>query len=630
MSYARLFINRFMAFKSGAAVYDQKFHKGVNIIRGANGTGKSTIADLITYAIGSVITDWTTEQRCLDFVVCEVEINGLIYSLRREIRETGQAEMYIYEGPLSNGLESVDGWLKYSYRRSDERHSFSQKLFELMGLPRNKTDDDKNLTMHQILRLMYVDQLSAPTKLLKEERSFDNAIYRRAIGEYLLGIDDLEAHNLRQDLISHTKTYERFESELSAISKVFSQDNLELNEDSVEQKIAAFRDKIDSLEKEKEKVIASQVDSLDEKRKEFINSLRGQIDICQIKLKEYESKRLEINTELVDTELFLQSLEARKLHLEQSKTAHDALGTVTFKYCPSCLSPIEQCVGDSGCSLCKTESSQERRQYSYIRMLNEINFQVSESRKLVDRFRDDLENLNIAISTLKSGLEELFITLQSNVSALTSRDILLGNISQSIGKCLGDISSLQEKKQFLSRVHMLREEKKKAQEEINKIKDKLDKIRDRQANRFTEVYNKIESKAIELLKCDEGYEESFKDPESVSFDFARDRMAVNERTKFSASSMVIMKNSIRLSIFLCSVKDRLSRMPNLMIMDNIEDKGMVDVRSQAFQHLIVRECSKLENDYQLIFTTSMIASDLNSSPLCVGPMYQKGEHTLAL
>ena len=63
-------------------------------------------------------------------------------------------------------------------------------------------------------------------------------------------------------------------------------------------------------------------------------------------------------------------------------------------------------------------------------------------------------------------------------------------------------------------------------------------------------------------------------------------------------------------------------------MDNIEDKGMVPERSQNFQHSLVNACNNLNNDYQVIFTTSMIADDLNNTPNCIGPYYPKGSHTL--
>ena len=64
------------------------------------------------------------------------------------------------------------------------------------------------------------------------------------------------------------------------------------------------------------------------------------------------------------------------------------------------------------------------------------------------------------------------------------------------------------------------------------------------------------------------------------------------------------------------------------IMDNIEDKGMREERSQNFQRQMVDVCSSIKDEFQLIFTTSMIAGELDDTAMCVGPSYPKGTHTL--
>ena len=48
---------------------------------------------------------------------------------------------------------------------------------------------------------------------------------------------------------------------------------------------------------------------------------------------------------------------------------------------------------------------------------------------------------------------------------------------------------------------------------------------------------------------------------------------------------------------------------------------MVPARSQNFQRLIVKRSSQFDVEHQIIFTTSMIAPELNNPTYCVGEEY---------
>lgn len=627
MSQSNLLVSRFAVNKSGFFVYNQKFHNGVNIIRGVNGTGKSTVVDLMSYALGAVLTEWTKEQLSCDWVIAEVVLNGNIFCLRRDITESGQAKMDIFEGKFEDALNSVTAWTQYSMRRSNERHSFSQQIFELLGMPRHKTDDSKNLTLHQILRLMYVDQLSATTKLLKEDKEWDNATFRRAIGDYLLGIDDLEAHNLRQDLLSENKRFERLNGELNAIYRLFGNEVSQINEQALNNEISDIELQVDYLKKRKREVLHDYSGEEDKLVAEKALILQLEIEELFAIKKKLESAKYEVSIELTDTELFVISLNERKMALEQSRVASSSLGEIQFKYCPACLEPILD-QGGSSCCLCKAEVREGARDVAYVQMLNELNFQLRESNDLIIEFREEMDSITSQLPRITRRIEEAKFEYQELEVSVNAKDAIISEISSEMGFCKSQMLALEDRRENVNKVESMRITKEEINKSILNIKDKLDQINAQQADRYNLVYNSIEAIAGNLLSQDGGYEPTFDDVEEVSFDFSKDKMFVNGRSKFSASSMVIMKNCIRLAIFLHAVEDKHARLPNFMIMDNIEDKGMVDERSHNFQHLIISECKKLKNNYQLIFTTSMIAPDLNDTKFCVGPMYEKGMHTL--
>ncbi|TOC26003.1 hypothetical protein CGJ88_24500, partial [Vibrio parahaemolyticus] len=240
----------------------------------------------------------------------------------------------------------------------------------------------------------------------------------------------------------------------------------------------------------------------------------------------------------------------------------------------------------------------------------------------------DLLTIDSQTPLIKQELNALKSELKEINSSTDEKEAELLKISTEIGFKQSQVISLEEKREQVSNVDNLQRKKVLAQNKINELQEKLDTISARQEQRYVSVYEGIESKAKELLKADGGYEGAFDDPDDIVFDFSKDKMYVNGRNKFSASSMVVLKNSIRFSIFSQSADDSYSRFPNLILMDNIEDKGMVVERSQNFQRQMVEVCNTIKNDFQLIYTTSMIASELEGTTMCVGPFYEKGCHTL--
>jgi len=621
-------VNRFCVLKSGGFVYDQPFKLGVNIIRGDNGTGKSTIMDLLYFALGAELSDWTDEQERCDETLVEVLINYKPFTLKREIVTSGRSAMYIFEGIIDEGLAAGANWFRFPYARSTDTHSYSQEIFNLLGLPSHKTDESKNLTVHQIMRLMYVDQLSETTKLLKEDKKYDNASMRRAIGEFLLGIDDLEAHNLRQELIKANAEFDSVQSELKAIYRFVGSDNAFLNGDQIDREIARFESEIEQLENDRRGIRNKNAESLSDDIRERVVVINAKLEALSSKEYELKEEKEELSTELVDTSLYLNSLHFRLKSLEQSRLANSEIGELIFKYCPACLTPLEDHPEEGHCSLCKADLANSERHYSYIQMTNEINFQIKESENLVGTFH---ERINLINATLFSMAREIGVIKKEYLSLTSTADNVDAAISQigvEIGYRASQIDSLNEKRGMVDQIGVLVEKKRNINGIITDLSEKLEFIEEAYKDRYSEVYSRIEQVAAAIIREDGGYESVFEDVEEVTLDFGKDKMYVNGRSKFSASSMTIMKNAIRMAIFIHCVDDDMTRLPKFLMLDNVEDKGMTEERSQNFQRVIVAACDELQSDYQLIFTTSMIDPELDKTDYVVGPFYKKGDHTL--
>jgi hypothetical protein len=180
--------------KAGQRAYDEHFHAGVNIIRGVpgegNSVGKSTIADLIFYGLGGDLTSWKDEAALCDLVIIEVRADGTSLTLRRQISQAALQPMSIYFGDFETSQRSgTDGWQVFPYTRHGDRESFTQVLFRVLGMPEVPAEAAANITMNQLLRLMYVDQMTPVDRIFRFD-SRDSPLRRQAVGDLLCGVFD--------------------------------------------------------------------------------------------------------------------------------------------------------------------------------------------------------------------------------------------------------------------------------------------------------------------------------------------------------------------------------------------------------------------------------------------------------
>lgn len=164
------------------------------------------------------------------------------------------------------------------------------------------------------------------------------------------------------------------------------------------------------------------------------------------------------------------------------------------------------------------------------------------------------------------------------------------------------------------------------------MKDRIESTEAAQKKRRAIAYTAISENTKLLLDQDLGKHSDFGSVDSLTFSFAEDWIAINgnKNRVGSASGMVVLKNSFLLGLFVASLHDDDFNLPRFMLMDNIEDKGMVQERSWNFQRLIVKASSAVLKPHQIIFSTSKIAPELADSSYVVGGKYTNARHTLRI
>jgi hypothetical protein len=597
---------------NGKPAYDEAFKDGANIIRGKNSSGKSTIADFIFFALGGDFAKWKHEASLCDFVMAEIEINEVILTIKRRVEASNRQPMMIFWGTYAEANASaVEGWQVFPFQRgrssaeTSSKDSFSQTLFRTMEFPEVRGDFDSNITMHQVLRLIFVDQLSPVDSLLRMEQ-FDSALTRNTIGDLLLGSYD------------------------DSVMQVFSEAEQETDLNVINTQIADLNEQrgkvIQSLKNAEQLEVIHAVDG------SIIEKLRSELVEHQQSLAALEAENETQTFEVEDSQEFVKSLNARITALDDSNLVRTLLGELPLKNCPHCLAPI---IFDAGqattCPLCKESQSKDVEASHAARMRQELAQQIKESELLLVKRQKNLDQIRRKLPSVQESVKRAAKNYDSAINtAKSNRDAHIDKLWMTMGELDAKIEYLHKYARGISVLSHLKERKITVESEISRLGLFVRERINKQQARKIEAYASIEQKALYLLHNDLPLEGAFKSATSVSFDFSTNSFAVNGENQFSASSMVYLKNSIHFAIFWASLELPFFRYPRLFISDDIEDKGMHPVRSQNFQRVIVGLSQEFKVSHQLIFTTSMIDPELDKTDMCIGPSYGPNNKTLKL
>lgn len=623
-----LSLQRLVVLKSKGALYDQAFHSGLNIIRGENSSGKSTISNFICYSLGGDIQRWTPEAGAADSTHAEVIINGSVYTLSRDIEPGSRTPMYVFEGVLDDALRSRQLWLKYPYSRSSTSESFSQVLFGLMGLPELKTETHQSITIHQLLRLLYVDQITAVDEIFRHER-FDNRDIRMAVGELLLGIDDFKMHDIRLRLRETERKLDDVKRELRSMFQVLGQtqhtyvpvNNYEeqiFEAQKEQEKLRRFVDDL-ALDRDKDRIADA-----DEQTREIYKLFQN----TKVEIAKQRKIEQDMAFDLEDTTQFIETLEERLAALDASEHMASIIEGVHFKTCPACFQFTEPISEDAICHLCKAPISSTEPLVGHLKMREELTFQLRESKRLMERRESEVRNARTALAELVQKMRTLERKVAVFQRSLHRADAEIELHLQRIGYLDRLVEDLIERSKLARLVQTRITLRDQLNKEIESLKDSLDSRRASREKRIKEVNARISELCVDVLRHDLPQEETFRVAEIVEFDFASNKMRVNERGSFSASSMTLLKNAVIISMMRLSLEDEQVRWPRFVLLDNIEDKGMQPERSANFQEFLAERLSEASVDNQVILITSMISSKLNNSPYCVGPYYTHDNKTL--
>lgn len=627
-----LFLNRLVVIShAGGVVYDEKFHNGVNIIRGHNSSGKSTIANFIFFSLGGEFKNWTTEAKKCREVFAEVKINQTILTLKRAVTEHTRQPMSIYWGDYETAKRSnFEGWKNFPYQLTSNRESFSNILFNALEFPEVRSSDDSKITMNQVLRLLYIDQ-DSPTLNLFRFETFDLPVTRQAISELLLGVYDDSLYRDRLNLRETERSYQQKKEQFEGILSIFGSSANEIDIEKLQEEIEKTRSRLNKEQEEASRIRARAVVTLRSNTPLKIERLQGELSILKSQIASLSSEITDFEFDILDSSQFIEVLEKRVIALEDSTLTRKILGELQLEYCPLCLSRLEDSIKDSHCVLCKQPVEKDMEKTYAKRLRQEIQIQIKESKKLLDEKKRKLMEISGQIPPLieKYRLLQREIDLEEKESRST-RDEKLDDLLINKGRLESHLESLSNQVKYAEQLELLKNELQELKQRIDQLKLDIKSKEDKQRANLQKALSVIQDIALSILQSDLDRQAEFKTANVVEIDFLKDTFSLDGENNFSASSNTYLKNAVRFAIFFASLRLAYFRYPRFIICDNMEDKGMEQERTRNFQRVITEASKSYDVEHQIIFTTSMIEPTLDNSEYCIGPHYSENNKTLKI
>lgn len=630
MSYSYFTLNRLRVLKSGQPVYDQRFHAGVNVIRGDNGAGKSTIADFIFYALGGEFDAWKTEAKSCDEVHAEVLTQSGVLTVRREIGARTTSPFVFFGSMEDAAKQGLDGWQLFPLYRTAGRESFSQILFRASGIPESKGDGESNLTAHQLLRLAYADQRTPAPRLFRFEQ-WDTHNTRQAVGNLICGLNIYEEYEIQLALRSLTKTFEAKQKQLSLRLAAIPPEEGAATIEAIEERLktldiesAQLRDEIATVD---DRIESTETKSFLAARKKAVEDLNR----LTSKARSVERSIQRLVLELSDLSSYMDFITDLSEKLPVASASSEIIGNLDFTHCPSCLTPLSSTTEADHCVVCGSERDPERERSKYLQIRMDLQIQLRESRQLQETKNQALANAEAEQRRIRKD-HSLAIERFSEQFEISSspRESFLAQRNNRIGSIEREAAYLARLYEIAIDVRQLSNEKAELQRQIDELSNREKALAASGDKRRRIALTAISNIARQLLAQDLPRQREFQNAQSVTLSFSDDAVMVDGLANFAESSNVILKNTAILSLFAAATFDKDFYHPRFLLMDNVEDKGMQVARSHRFQELIARVSSQATLSHQIIFTTSMINPVLESSQYVIGPNYKDGLHTLAL
>lgn len=370
--------------------YSLSFKKGLNYISGHTSTGKTSILEMIDYALGSNgHKSYIEIGNSCSAVELELLIGTEQFLFRRKL--------FMFSEPVivESWDEAREQYVFYTRCEIDvpsNPKSLSAFLIEKLNLADVAISGDR-FSFRDLFKYSYLKQTEIDSEDIMREKEWAHNIKRKATFEIIFNLFDAQLDGYKSTLKAKEAERDELVIRLRGIKDFLIAAEL-TDSEKYTQKAKDLNVELETLRYDLETIKQNKGVNT-----EFANGLRWRIIELKEKMKETAGEKNDQQDYINKLHLLLNQYESEIEKRQMAKDGYFAFSHYEFLYCPNCLKPLQSLedVHDV-CCLCgseKSESSSEllilEKEIGQIRRkLNELKkFIETEDRKLDNIIRDE-------------------------------------------------------------------------------------------------------------------------------------------------------------------------------------------------------------------------------------------------
>ena len=613
-------INQVSYFGNKYRYVSPKFDRAISVIEGPNGTGKSTLLNLIYFALGGKVDEFIEgsdeEHKEIvydtnNYVELDVKLSGQKFNLLRDFKEN-KIKILADEAFTINGEEYPKAASLPVNRSNSETYIFSDWLLDKLDIPVMElfsAGKSFKLGFYDLARLIYHSQEPDRTRIYKpnDKNSFvaDSVQVRNAIFEILVGKNLRDLYAAIGDTKSKQSDYDSKRIILneykSIVSEILAQNGFKevINEHHLRKKIEDTQEDIERLNKLKlehyssKVVLPSGMELIDKDKRKLIS--------LEQSLKREERAKKELLKEKLDVKSVYDKTVEDISRIEKILHTHKQLSLFSSDTCPYCLTTVQRAKNKCICGSDIEEGQYQRYFYEpseYYELLSSKIKSIETIKLAMSDIDDDLVDHNSTISELVDTISELEQKIYhriENIEVINNQDVV-EELDDKIFDLKSSVNDLKQALKLETKLARHQSNVSTAKTSLEKAKLHEQKMQASAANElleriseFNEIYNNY------MVNC-------LEDCRNAEIDSGNYIPSVNDGEYKEASARVPKRFFYYLTLLKLSL-DKDIPFPRFLLIDTPETHG-IDLDNLNTMLSTVAEING-NDDFQIILSTGV-------------------------